>query len=258
LPNVVLLPFMMKFLPNTLTLLNLFCGCCALVSTFYGFPVVAAWFTAGSFLFDYADGMVARALKISSPLGKELDSLADVVSFGVVPGALLYNMMIYGNYADQDVARTMFYIPQSNEVLMALPVFMLSAFAALRLGRFNIDTRQKTYFIGLSTPACTILVLGLVLGAHADRFGLAEVIGNPYFIYPLVVLLSWLMNAEIPMYGMKIRSFDLKGNFMLVLFVALFALLFYVLKEFAFTAIILIYIISSIISKNNITNEVCR
>jgi CDP-diacylglycerol---serine O-phosphatidyltransferase len=249
---------MMKFLPNILTLFNLFCGCCALVSVFYGLPVVAAWFTAGCFLFDYADGMVARALKVSSPLGKELDSLADMVSFGVVPGAMLYNMMIYGNYADQDAARTMFYIPQSNEVFFALPVFILSAFSALRLGRFNIDTRQKSYFIGLSTPACTIFVLGLVLAAHADRFGLAEAIRSPYFIYPLVVLLSWLMNAEIPMFGMKIRTFDLKGNAMLAIFVAIFALLFYVLKEFAFTFIILIYIILSIISKNKIINEVCR
>jgi CDP-diacylglycerol---serine O-phosphatidyltransferase len=225
---------------------------------FYGFPVVAAWFTAGSFLFDYADGMVARALKLSSPLGKELDSLADVVSFGVVPGAMLYNMMIFGNYPDQATARTAFYSPEMNAILHALPVFALSAFAALRLGRFNIDTRQKTYFIGLSTPACTILVLGLVLGTDADRFGLAEMIRSPYFIYPLVGLLSWLMNAEIPMYGMKIRTFDLKGNVLLVTFVALFALLFYALKEFAFTVIILIYIILSIISKNNIINEVCR
>ncbi len=245
---------MMKFLPNTLTLLNLFCGCCALVSTFYGFPVVAAWFTAGCFLFDYADGMVARALKLSSPLGKELDSLADVVSFGVVPGAMLYNMMIYG----KNTGTSMVYLPAMDVILSALPVFMLSAFSALRLGRFNIDTRQKSYFIGLSTPACTILVMGLVLGAHAGRFGMSEVIRSPYFVYPLVVLLSWLMNAEIPMYGMKIRTFDLRGNLMLVFFIALFALLFYVLKEFAFTTIILIYIILSIISKNNITNEVCR
>lgn len=239
----------MKFLPNTLTLLNLFCGCCALVTSFYGFPVLAAYFTAGCFLFDYADGMTARALRASSPLGKELDSLADVVSFGVVPGVMLFNLLIDSGFGPGNLTDT----PRLNAAPIGLPMFVLTLFAALRLARFNIDTRQKNYFIGLSTPACTVLVLGLVLGAHADRFGLGELIAQPFFLYPLVGVLAWLMNCEIPMFGMKIKSFELRNNLMLLGFLALFGALFYVLKEFAFTAIILIYIVLSIILKNKVT-----
>ncbi len=117
----------MRQLPNALTLANLFCGCCALLYTLYWQPETAAWFTAASFVFDYLDGMAARAVKVSSPLGKELESLADVVSFGVVPGAMIYQMLSGSGVGETGV------------VTAALPAFVLSAFSGLRLGKFNLD-----------------------------------------------------------------------------------------------------------------------
>ncbi len=235
----------MKHLPNALTLANLFCGCCALLYTFYWQPEIAALFTAGSFVFDYLDGMVARALHVSSPLGKELDSLADVVSFGVVPGAMLYRLL------SGDVSISAAFGSSFVEVY-ALPAFILSAFSAFRLGKFNLDTRQANYFIGLSTPACTVFVLGLTLAAHHDRFGLKEVIENQWFLYTLIPLLSWLLVSEIPMFGMKIKRFDWKSNVFNLAFLALFVVLVILLKELALSAIIICYIVLSVIFKKYI------
>lgn len=237
----------MRHLPNLLTLANLFCGCCALLYTLHGEPVMAAWFTLGSFIFDYADGMTARALGVSSPLGKELDSLADVVSFGVVPGAMLYQLLVHS------ALNGMLGGPAWEVVVpSAFPAFVLSAFSGLRLARFNLDTRQTSYFIGLSTPACTVLVLGLTLAAHHDRFGAAGFIQNTWLLYGLVALLSWLLNAEIPMFGMKVKSLDLRSNGLNLAFAGLFGVLIFFFKELALSCIILIYIALSLIFKNKV------
>ncbi len=236
-------PPLMRHLPNLLTLTNLFCGCCALLYTVYLDPVTAAWFTLASFVCDYADGMAARALGVSSPLGKELDSLADVVSFGVVPGAMLYQLLVNCTMEG----------PVGHVVTAALPAFILAAFSGLRLARFNLDTRQTSYFIGLSTPACTVFVLGLTLTVHNNSLGAAaELIQNPWLLYGLVALLSWLLNAEIPMFGMKIKRFDLRSNAFNLAFVGLFLLLLYLFNALAFSLIILIYIALSIIFKNKV------
>ena len=236
----------MHQLPNALTLCNLLCGCCALLYTLYWQPEIAAWFTAGSFFFDYLDGMAARALKVTSPMGKELDSLADVLSFGVVPGAMIYQLI-----SGAPAVNTVF--GASFVQIYALPAFVLSAFSAFRLAKFNLDTRQGTYFIGLSTPACTVFVLGLTLAAHHDRFGLAEMISNPWFLYALTGVLSWLLVSEIPMFGMKIKRFDLSSNFINLGFLALFALLVFLLKELALSAIILFYIALSMLFKSKVS-----
>jgi CDP-diacylglycerol--serine O-phosphatidyltransferase len=250
-----MLPLRLSFLtqvrhfPNLLTLANLFCGCCALVFTLAGDPVIAAWFTLGSFLFDYGDGMMARALGVSSPLGKELDSLADVVSFGVVPGAMMFQLLTGGDAISTFAGAEG--IGQSVN-LVGFPAFILSAFSGLRLGRFNLDTRQTTYFIGLSTPACTVFVLGLTLAAHHNVFGAADWIHNTWLLYMLVAVLSWLLNSEIPMFGMKVKQFDLRSNRFNLLFLGLFIVLVFLLRELALSAIILIYIVLSLFLKNKI------
>ncbi|MEZ4966759.1 MAG: CDP-alcohol phosphatidyltransferase family protein [Saprospiraceae bacterium] len=234
---------MSRHIPNLLTLSNLFCGCCALIYALNGMTVVAAWFIFGCFLFDYADGMSARALGISSPLGKQLDSLADVISFGVVPAAFLYHMLRSGHCGA---------LPEQPICPKALPAFVLTMFSAMRLGRFNIDTRQTTYFMGLSTPASTVFVLGLALSGYHNRFGLTQVLDNQWLIYALIALLSWLMNSEIPMFGMKIKSFDLRSNAFSLVFLAVFVALVFFLKELAFSAVIIFYIAVSLGFRNKV------
>jgi CDP-diacylglycerol--serine O-phosphatidyltransferase len=235
----------MKHLPNALTLANLFCGCCAIIHILYWQPETAALFTAGSFLFDYLDGMVARALKVSSPLGKELDSLADVVSFGVVPGAMLYQILAIPavELSGSDMLTVQW---------QALPAFVLTAFSAFRLGKFNLDTRQTSYFLGLSTPACTVFVMGLTLSFAHNRFGIGVWLGAPWLIYGLIALLSWLLVSEVPMFGMKIKRLDWKSNVLIIVFLGLLIGLSIVLKELALSAIIVCYILLSVIQKKKI------
>lgn len=234
----------MKHLPNLLTLTNLFCGCCALVCTLYGLPVQAAWFILGSFICDYADGMLARALNVSGPLGKELDSLADVISFGAVPGAMLFMMLAdalsLGNgsvFGGKGFLQTF---------LPALPAFILTAFSALRLGKFNLDTRQAHYFIGLSTPATTVFILGLALTVHRDLFGLREALLHPWLLYAIVGVFSFLLVSEIPMFGMKVKKFDWKSNALNLFFLGLFVALVLLIKELALAVIIVCYILFSL------------
>lgn len=243
-------PPMRSQIPNVLTLCNLFCGCCALLNTFYWQPVTAAWFTLGSFVFDTLDGMVARALNVHSPMGKELDSLADVVSFGAVPGAMLY--MLLSHTAGSVTVIPGFQFSLVN--LAALPVFVLSMFSAYRLGKFNLDTRQTSYFIGLSTPGCTMFVLGLTLSVHANRFDFLEILHNQWFIYALTGILSWLLVSEIPMFGMKIKGLSLRKNALILTFLVLFIVLIVLLKELALSAIVLCYIVYSLLQKNKIVN----
>lgn len=234
---------MRRQIPNLITLGNLFCGCCALLWVLAGRPDLALWFTLGSFACDTADGLVARALGVSSPLGTQLDSLADVVSFGVVPGALLYRLLCPDSGSGGLLSGLSVYAP-------ALPAFLLTLAAAYRLGKFNIDTRQTSYFLGLSTPACTVFVVGLSLSAYHNRLGLGDwLAGNAWAVYGLVGILSWLMVSELPLAGLKIKRFGWRGNEALLVLLALFGGLLFVIKELAFSAIILLYIAYSMANK---------
>lgn len=242
---------MRQQIPNLITLANLFCGCCALLWVLAGRPDVALWFTLGSFAADTADGLVARALGVSSPIGIQLDSLADVVSFGVAPAAMLYSLIAGA------LGCGMFLVPgvsAAGVCLGALPAFVLAPAAAYRLGKFNVDTRQTSYFLGLSTPACTVFVVGLALSAFHDRFGIGVWLGgNVWALYALVALLSWLMISEIPLAGLKIKRFGWRGNEALVSILLLFLVLLFFIQELAFCAIIAVYIAYSLFNKKNIT-----
>jgi CDP-diacylglycerol--serine O-phosphatidyltransferase len=197
--------------------------------------------------------MTARALNVPSPLGKELDSLADVVSFGVVPGAMIYHLIAAGacghgwHIGGINSGDFVFYVCPA-----ALPAFVLSAFSAMRLAKFNLDTRQSDYFVGLSTPACTVFVLGLALGISHNRFGLASLLEYPWLFYVLTAVLSWLLVSEIPMFGMKIKKFDLNSNVFNLAFLGLFAVLLLLLKELALPAIIICYIAASVAMKDRV------
>ncbi len=225
-----------KHIPNTITLLNLFCGCCALVSIWGEAFLWGALLVTIGLIADFLDGTVARLLNVKSELGKQLDSLADMVSFGVVPGAIFFQLL---NIA----------LPTETAVLnlAALPGFVLTAFAALRLGKFNLDTRQTTSFIGLPTPACTFYVVGLMLIAHFDSFGLRQIVTQPLFLYLNIAVLSGLMVLEFPMFSFKFERFTWQGNEIKFIFaaVALASLIF--LREAALSVIILLYLLFSIV-----------
>lgn len=190
--------------PNLLTLANLFCGCTALLLLFRSDLPGVGLFLGLSMLFDLFDGLVARLLRQSSELGKQLDSLADMVSFGLVPGAIYYYLL----------AGTAHPHPRFEDqlYLFALPAFILTLFSALRLGKFNLDNRQSEHFIGLPTPACTLFALGLLLAAHDQTPLLAPLTNSPIFLYLCIAGFSLLLVAEIPMLSLKVKNLGWHDN----------------------------------------------
>ena len=227
---------MLKSLPNIITLVNLFCGCCALLSVLNEQFISAFILLIVAGIADYTDGLVARKLKINSPLGKELDSLADMVSFGVVPGAILYVLLATSFEASI----------KSDIVWLATPGFFVTLFACLRLAKFNLDTRQSENFIGLNTPAATIFVTGLMLVCETNQLGLKAFILEPWLLYSVTAVLSFLLVAEIPMISFKFKGLQWRGNEPRIIFLVLGILLLIFLKELTLILFILIYILYSI------------
>lgn len=227
---------MSKHIPNFITLINVFCGCCAFASVLYGQYIYTFWFLFIGGWADYLDGMVARWLDVKSEMGKELDSLADMVSFGAVPGAILYMLLKTG----LGYENAMEFIPA------ATPAFILTAASCYRLANFNIDTRQTEDFIGLATPSTTLFVTGLMLLFHFDSFGFASFVTDPYFLYGVIVVFSYLLNAEIRMFSFKFKGLKWEGNEIRIIFAAIAIILLAVLQEASFSFIVLTYIIFAI------------
>jgi len=230
---------MKKNIPNIITLLNLFFGCCAVASLLYGQFVQAFFFSFASGVADFLDGTCARALKVKSPFGKQLDSLADMVSFGLVPGMVLYMLLVKG-FAGRDVLPI-------ELTLTASPAFLVTLFAAIRLAQFNLDTRQSENFIGMPTPSATLFAVGLMLIYNFNSFGLAKVATNPVFLYLTILVLSWLMVAKLPMFGLKFKSLAWEGNQIRFIFAAVTMAMVVLLKEASFSLIIIVYVLFSTI-----------
>lgn len=182
-----------KYFPDFLTAMNLVCGLIALVFAFDGRPDLAFYMMLAAAVFDFCDGFAARALDAYSDLGKELDSLCDLVSFGVLPAVMLRLQMQAAG-----TAGWLCWIP-----------LLLAVFSALRLAKFNVDDRQKASFIGLPTPACAMLCAAFCHYVHANPSGvLASWASGPVLI-PLVSLcLSFLLVCELPMFSMKFHADD--------------------------------------------------
>jgi CDP-diacylglycerol--serine O-phosphatidyltransferase len=227
-------------LPNALTCCNLFSGCIAAVMIFRNHLNYAAYFVFISAFFDLLDGMAARKIAGNSAFGKELDSLADAVSFGFVPGAVMFKMLQLSNpgtYIDSEIL---------VRVIQFLP-FIITVFSVLRLAKFNLDTRQTNSFIGLPTPACTLFIvsLPLILKEFPGKFD--SLLLNPFFIIILSILLSYLLIAEIPLFSMKFKTTGIQENiYQYILLIA--ALIFFPFFLFAAIPIIItLYILLSII-----------
>lgn len=189
-----------KHIPNTITCCNLISGCIATVHAFYGHQDMALLFILIGAGFDFFDGMTARLLHVSSPIGKELDSLADDITFGVAPSVMIFTMLSQLDYPSfiEPIAK---YLPYF--------AFVVAAFSALRLAKFNLDERQATSFIGLPTPANALFWGSLIVGAEK------QLINSSYalpFILILICISCWILIAEIPMFALKFKQWGWKGN----------------------------------------------
>lgn len=233
---------MKAWIPNSITLLNLFCGCAAVINLLNLQFIPAFWFLFAAGLFDFVDGLAARLLKVSSEHGKELDSLADMVSFGVVPGVIYYVFLwLRSSNADLSMAIQQGYLVDWQWA--AAPGLIVTLFSALRLAKFNLDERQTDDFIGLATPSSTLYAVGLMLIFATNPFDWGQYILSPWVIYPSIVLMSFLLVSEIPMFSFKLKHFGWAGNGKRFIFAAVAVLLLVFLQQAAFPFIVLSYLI---------------
>ena len=219
-----------KHIPNFLTLCNLSCGCLGIVFSFKGDLQTGAVMIWAGAMFDFFDGFAARMLKKLSPIGKDLDSLADLITFCFLPGTILY-MMIGQNPEYQ---------------ILPFTGYMLVVFGALRLAKFNNDTRQSESFYGLPVPAAAIFVSAYPYFNMELLPGFASFITNPYTLIGTAVLLSMLMVSDIKLMSLKFKSFGFTKNWPRYLLLILSFLLIILFKIPALPVIILVYVVFSI------------
>ena len=189
-----------RHIPNTVTCCNLLSGCAASVMAFQANYEAAILFIILGAVFDFFDGMLARLLGVSGPLGKELDSLADDITFGFAPSAIVFSLFKEVHYPE-------FLMPVAD--YFPYTAFIIAAFSALRLGKFNIDPRQSSSFIGLPTPANALFWGSLVVGGHSF---LTSESFNAIYLLALVCLMSYLLIAELPMFSLKFKNLSWRCN----------------------------------------------
>jgi len=192
---------MKKHIPNLITCCNVLCGTLSIFFALKDYWLLAAWLVVLAMVFDFFDGFAARLLHVRSELGKELDSLADVVSFGVVP-ALLAHFLI-ARVSEEGESREF--------ILSCFPV-LIAAFSAYRLAKFNLDTRQTYSFIGVPTPANALFWVCLVFSYYYQQSWFTSCWGNPWLLVVCVLCFSWLLISEIPMFSLKFTSFAWSAN----------------------------------------------
>jgi CDP-diacylglycerol--serine O-phosphatidyltransferase len=225
---------MKKHIPNFITCLNLFTGCVATVYAFNGELETAAYLVLLAAAFDFMDGLAARVLKAYSEIGKQLDSLADMVSFGFIPGLFVFKML---------------------PTEYAYVGFIITVFSALRLAKFNIDSTQQYGFKGVPTPGVGLLIASFPLMLHYGG-GLIDInqwLINQWVLYALIVLLSWLMVSNLSILSLKFENYTVKSNLpkLILLLVAVVALP--ILHWLAIPVIFIAYIILSLQFKNKST-----
>ncbi|MCF8364352.1 MAG: CDP-diacylglycerol--serine O-phosphatidyltransferase [Bacteroidales bacterium] len=232
-----------KHIPNFITLLNLFSGSIAIVFAFKGNLMLSAWFIGFAAIFDFLDGMSARLLNAKSPIGLQLDSLADVISFGLAPSFIVYQLML------QSYNAPFLYFNDVN--LMAFAAFLIPAFSALRLARFNIDENQTESFLGLPTPANALFFASLPLvNFQAEKEGLDTMLSflkNYWVLLGLAVSLSLLMVSSVPLFSLKLKNFRFQENQNRFILIIAAVILFVSIKFYALPLIVILYILISII-----------
>ncbi|MBK7562560.1 MAG: CDP-alcohol phosphatidyltransferase family protein [Chitinophagaceae bacterium] len=254
----------MKQIPNLFTLLNLVFGCLAVVFTLQNGLMItvdaqgteliyipekiwlASLFIGLAAVVDFLDGFVARLFNAGSEMGKQLDSLSDLISFGVAPGMIIYQFLRL-SFAQEaggvDVS-----------LLWLVPAFMLPGAAAWRLARFNLDTSQSYSFKGMPVPAVGIFVASLpLIYWNVNEAWVQELLLNKWFLYGLVAMLSWLMVSRLPLMALKFKDLGLKNNFPKYLLVVLSIAAVIILKWLAAPVIVLTYVLISLLFKTKTT-----
>lgn len=254
----------MKQVPNLFTLLNLLFGCLAIVFILQNGIVITAdtngsqlldipekiWmaslFIGLAGIVDFLDGFVARLFKATSEMGKQLDSLADVVSFGVAPGMILYQFLRLSVAQQEDGL--------DASIIWLVPAFVIPCAAAWRLAKFNIDTEQEYGFKGVPTPAVGLLIASLpLIYWNVQEEWLTNILLNKWILYVIIAVLTFLMVSNIPILSFKFKDFSIKNNLPKYLLIALGIIAIIILKWLAVPVIFIAYVLVSLLFKNKTT-----
>ncbi|MDC9721390.1 MAG: CDP-alcohol phosphatidyltransferase family protein [Urechidicola sp.] len=238
---------MKKHIPNIFTLANLFSGLIAVINAVEGHLMIAGFFVLLGIFFDFFDGFFARLLKVPSELGKQLDSLADVVTSGVAPGIILMKL-IEQTIINEDSSGFDLHLFGYEFEWIALIGLVFTLAAAFRLANFNIDERQTSSFIGLPTPAATLVVISLPFILEHSSIEIVEsIVLTKWFLIGITILLSFLMNANIPLFSLKFKDFSFKNNVIKYVFLIVSIILLVSLQFIAIPLVILIYVLLSLV-----------
>ena len=244
---------MTKHIPNLVTLLNLCSGCIAIIFVVQGHLVWGAYFVFLGIIFDFLDGLLARLLNAQSELGLQLDSLADVVTSGVVPGLVMYKLLCLSLNVPDEIIDPGHWAHESNEtfaLINLLPFLglLIPMASAYRLAKFNLDAEQQDFFKGLPTPANTILIMSLpLILEYQGSDVINSQILNPYVLIGLTMISVYLLNARIKLFSLKFKDYGFSTNATRYIFLCLCIILLIVLKFAAIPVIILLYIAMSVL-----------
>ena len=226
---------MSKHIPNLLTILNLICGCIALYFTFQDELVLTAYLIGFAVIFDFMDGAAARLLNVSNPIGKELDSLADMVSFGLVPGAVVFNLLEGST------------LSKYSYIALIIPIF-----SAYRLAKFNVDENQNENFIGLPTPAnCLVFISIPLISTFNSESTIAYLFEIPEILLIITILMSMALVSRINLFSLKFKNLKFKDNKFRFIFITMSIILLTFIEFSAIPIIILIYMMMSIVKRKN-------
>ena len=245
---------MLKQIPNALTSLNLLCGCVSLLFVVSGDLMTATVFAGLGIFFDFFDGLAARLFNAHSEVGLQFDSLADMVTSGLVPGFVMVQLLSKAYTGAYFEINQLFASPDWGTSLQSwLPLagLLIVVASGYRLAKFNVDERQTDSFIGLPTPANTLLILSLalILEFH-DIVWLNELILNPWFLLGVTIASSVLLNAELPLFALKFKTWDLKSNLKRYVFLLFCVIAIATLHFVAIPVIIILYILLSLFWKD--------
>lgn len=231
-----------RHIPNFVTILNLLSGSIAIVFAFEGNLVLSSWFIAFAAVFDFLDGMFARLLNARSEVGLQLDSLADVISFGLAPAMIIYQMM--------QMSFNIPFVYFNGINMVAFTAFLIAAFSALRLAKFNVDDSQQDSFMGLPTPADALFFASLpVVLLQAEKDGVEIISGllrNFWVLLAATVAFSWLMISHIRLFSLKLKNLSFKENQIRYFFAGLIVVMLFFLKLYALPLIVILYILLSL------------
>ena len=240
-----------SYVPNALTLLNLFSGLIALILVFNKEYPLAFLAVCIGIVFDFFDGFAARMLQVQSKLGVELDSMADMVTSGVVPGTVMFFLLMeslgiqlsdYANISSSNI----------SQLWVPLVGFIITLASGYRLAKFNIDDRQTSLFIGLPTPANCLMITGLVFLVQEDLGLISDLLTNTWFLLLITLISSYLLNANFYLFSLKIKSLSLKENGLVFGYLLTSVVLIIIFKLLIFSFLIIFYVLLSIVAQNKI------